>query len=368
MLEPADRCPFRLNTQLHLLGYTFTAQPPGVALLYLVPVIWTKELPNGCSYQGSAAIHEKLLGCRVGQHDPLVLDYKNALAGVLKQLPIVLLRAAESVFGKPTLCNVAQVGDEAWSIRRCDCHDGKLAWEFCAIAPPGLDFYAPTKYSRLARRKVAPHAVTVGLPVALGNDDLCQITADDVLPQAAEYALGGTIELNDPSAVVDNDDAVDCGARQLLQSFLAGEQFLFALLLFRNVDAQAHRSTAGNLPLHDADPAPISRSLLYRTSRIPMLPETLGEPLLFPTYCLRVLSPAHTLAQTILIGDTWDDQVRTFAVHFAIGLVEQGDPVIGIEHDEAIGQCLDRRAKLGLDTCRGRGSGAQLGGVTHNRN
>ena len=61
--------------------------------------------------------------------------------------------------------------------------------------------------SRLAGLEVAPEAGAVLVAQARRDDDLGHLAADDLFGPIAERLLGGGIELEDASAVVDRDDA-----------------------------------------------------------------------------------------------------------------------------------------------------------------
>ncbi len=68
-----------------------------------------------------------------------------------------------------------------------------------------------------------------------------------------------------------------------------------------------------------------------------MLSKTVGNPGLFPAARLGVLAPAHPFTNAQFEGCPSVNQVGALAVHVAIGLIEKGDAVVGVEHHEAVG-------------------------------
>src|SRR4051812_34185761 len=141
-------------------------------------------------------------GTQVAEHAVPVQVRQEHLAGAEEEL----LRRLQA----PLVADVAQISGERWRARNWNPRDRQLARKGRTVGAHPLHLDAPAEDRTLPRLEVPCKAAIVRVAVPRRDDGLRELSAEDLGALVPEGALGGGIPLEDPSLMIDRDDAIEC--------------------------------------------------------------------------------------------------------------------------------------------------------------
>jgi hypothetical protein len=122
------------------------------------------------------------------------------------------LRRDQCILGLAALRDVTQRAGERRRPVALDAGDRELDGKHAAVGAHRGDLEARADDGPLAGREIVDQAAPVRLPERRRDDQRGHLAPERLRAGVAERALRGRVELRDPAAVVDGDDAVERGA------------------------------------------------------------------------------------------------------------------------------------------------------------